>query len=201
MQAADYDEIVPNLFLGNLEGARDLSFLTKNDINYVLENKESELFNKQVKKVKKVENIDYCLNVPHIDTDKTNIPTGNPNDEPNCSDTKIKLINAMCEFADANRRNEWPKSTSIWCRWCAHPFSGPPVSLPKWYINKTFFVSGCYCSYSCAAKHLFSRGDIDENDKWKYYNLLHLLRKRILKTNEISKIKLAPPQETLKVFG
>ncbi len=107
----------------------------------------------------------------------------------------------MCEFADAKRRNEWLKSTSIWCRWCVHPFAGPPISIPKWYVNKTFFVSGCYCSYSCAAKHLFSRGDVDENDKWKYYHLLHLLRKRISGIDEIIRIKLAPPQDTLKVFG
>jgi len=146
--------------------------------------------------------IDYNLDVPHIDIDKIqDIPKTSPSDDPNCSDTKIKLITAMCEFADANRRNEWLKSTSIWCRWCVHPFMGPPVSIPKWYVNKTFFVSGCYCSYSCAAKHLFSRGDVDENNKWKYYQLLHLLRKKISGIDEIIRIRLAPPQDTLKVFG
>lgn len=146
---------------------------------------------------------DYNLdNVPHINLDKvSNIPEVNVVDDAECSDTKIKLNIAMCEFADANRRNEWIKSTSIWCGWCSHPFAGPPVSIPKWYINKTFFVSGCYCSYSCAAKHLFSRSDVNESDKWNYYNLLHLLRKKIIGLNETTKIELAPPRETLSVFG
>ena len=132
---------------------------------------------------------------------QANYPKPKPSEDINSSDTKIKIIKAMCEFADANRRKEWIKSTTIWCRWCVHPFSGPPVAIPKWYINKTFFVSGCYCSYSCASKHLFSRSDFNENDKWKYYHLLHLLRKKILGTPQNIRIKLAPPQDTLHVFG
>lgn len=146
--------------------------------------------------------VKHNLKVQHINLDSSPpCPQSNMTEDPNCSDTKIKLITTMCEFADANRRNEWIKSTSIWCKWCVHPFTGPPVAIPKWYINKTFFVSGCYCSYSCAARHLFSRGDINENDKWNYYNLLHLLRKKILNTDETIRIKLAPPQDTLQVFG
>jgi hypothetical protein len=144
----------------------------------------------------------HFLSIPHINLDETpDYPKHKPSDDINSSDTKIKIVAAMCEFADANRRKEWVKSTSIWCKWCVHPFSGPPVAIPKWYINKTFFVSGCYCSYSCAAKHLFSRADVNENDKWKYYHLLHLLRKKILGTPQNVRIKLAPPQDTLQVFG
>ena len=144
----------------------------------------------------------HFLSIPHINLDETNdYPKSNPRDDINSSDTKIKIVAAMCEFADANRRKEWLKSTSIWCKWCVHPFTGPPVSIPKWYVNKTFFVSGCYCSYSCAAKHLFSRADVNENDKWKYYHLLHLLRKKILGTPQNVRIKLAPSQDTLHVFG
>jgi hypothetical protein len=141
-------------------------------------------------------------NVPHINLDKTpNIPQPKVTEDIECSDTKIKLIAAMGEFADANRRNEWTKSTAIWCGWCSHPFTGPPVSIPKWHIKKTFFVSGCYCSYSCASKHLFSRGDVNESNKWNYYNLLHLLRKKILGVDDTMRIPLAPPRETLQVFG
>jgi hypothetical protein len=144
----------------------------------------------------------YFLSIPHINLDETpNIPTVGLTEDVNCSDTKIKLVSALCEFSDANRRKEWIKNTSIWCRWCVHPFSGPPVAIPKCYINKTFFVSGCYCSYNCAAKHLFYRGDINDTNKWNYYNLLHLLRKQILGINETTRIKLAPPQDTLKIFG
>lgn len=144
----------------------------------------------------------HNLNVSHINLDKnTDLPNIKVTEDSDCSDTKIKLITSMREFADANRRNEWPRNTDIWCGWCSHSFTGPPVSIPKWYIKKTFFVSGCYCSYSCASKHLFSRNDINESNKWKYYNLLHLLRKRILNIDDTTRIPLAPSKETLKVFG
>ena len=144
----------------------------------------------------------HFLSIPHINLDETpGYPKPKPSEDINSSDTKIKIVAAMCEFADANRRKEWLKSTSIWCRWCVHPFAGPPVAIPKWYVNKTFFVSGCYCSYSCAAKHLFSKADVNENDKWKYYHLLHLLRNKILGTPKNIRIKLAPPQDILQVFG
>jgi len=157
---------------------------------------------KEIKIESKDEKINYCLNVPHINLDKKNdVPTVNINEDENCSDVKIRLIKALGDFADSNKRKEWLKSTSVWCRWCVHSFQGPPVSIPKWYLNKTFFVTGCYCSYSCAASHLFSRNDVNETNKWKYYNLLHFLKKKILNLKETDRIQLAPPQETLQVFG
>lgn len=152
-------------------------------------------------------NIDYKIetkcenkNIPNIDMDTiegkidNNLLSDNTN-----SDVKMKVIKTMFEFSDANRRNEWVSNTSIWCGWDSHPFNGPPVSIPKFYINKTFFVTGCYCSYSCAAKHLFSRSDITESDKLKFYSLLHFLKTKI--TGNMSKIIHAPPKETLIVFG
>ena len=149
-----------------------------------------------------INNEKYCLDIPYINLDEvSSVPTIGLTEDASCSDIKIKLVTAMCEFADANRRNEWLKSTSVWCKWCVHSFSTPPVSIPKSYVNNTFFVSGCYCSYSCAAKHLFSRSDINDTNRWTYYNLLHLLRKKILGIDENVRIKLAPPQDTLKVFG
>lgn len=144
----------------------------------------------------------FNLDVSNVSLDlHPNVPTAEPEEEEQSSDVKFRILDAMVEFADANRRKEWPHSTSIWCRWCCSPFTGPPVSIPRWYINETFFVYGCYCSYSCAAAHLFNRGDITEDDKWESYNLLHLLRKRILGVNETKKIPLAGPQELLQKFG
>lgn len=157
---------------------------------------------KEFKESKEFEESYYNLNVPSVSLDKfPDVPQPEPSENPNSSDIKFRILDAMCEFADANRRNEWPRSTSVWCRWCCSPFTGPPVSVPRWKIKKTFFVSGCYCSYSCAAAHLFFRGDITEDDKWESYNLLHLLRKKILNINTTDKISLADPQELLHKFG
>ena len=141
----------------------------------------------------------YYLSFPYIHLNEIDIPVIPLTDDINCSDIKIKHISVLCEFAEANKRKEWLKNTNIWCKWCVHPFSLPPISIPKYYINNTFFVSGCYCSFNCAAKHLFYRGDITDTNKWNYYNLLHLLKQKMLGSN--NKIKLAPPQDTLKIFG
>jgi hypothetical protein len=151
---------------------------------------------------KSQDNTRYNLGVPSVNLDShPNVPSADPTEEEQSSDVKFRILDAMCEFADANRRKEWPRSTSVWCRWCCSPFTGPPVSVPRWYIRKTFFVSGCYCSYSCASAHLFFRGDITEDDKWESYNLLHLLRKQIIGADETIRIPLADPQEVLQKFG
>jgi hypothetical protein len=175
--------------------------ITKDDIDSYLNNKiqtEPSLGNNNP--IPYEQNLfGFNLGVSSIDVDKNTIPTENIDENIECSDVKMRVLSAMSEFADANRRKEWPRSTSLHCRWCVHPFSGPPVAIPKWYIQETFFVTGCYCSYSCAAAHLFNRSDFNETEKWEFYNLLHLLKEKILK--KTSKIKLAPKQETLSVFG
>lgn len=154
-----------------------------------------------------VENPPFLVSLPikdvhHIRIEEhKDIPQADPTEDENCSDVKFKLIKAMREFADANRRKEWPTSTSVHCMWDCSPFTGVPVAIPKWKIGETFFVYGCYCSYSCASAHLFFRGDITEEEKWDSYHLLHLLRKKILGISETQKIKLAYPQELLKKFG
>jgi hypothetical protein len=142
------------------------------------------------------------LQVPHVAIEQTPpYPIPKPEESADSSDVKCRVIDAMCEFADANRRNEWPASTSSYCKWCCHPFLGPPVAIPRWYTKGVFYVTGNYCSYSCAASHLFDSQNKDKNDCWEQYSLLHLLRKKILQQSEMEKIDLAPPRDTLRIFG
>lgn len=144
----------------------------------------------------------HDLKVPHVPIDRMkDIPMAEPSEEDQSSDVKFRILDAMAEFADANKRDEWPRNTSLSCRWCCSPFTGPPVSIPRWFINQVFFVYGCYCSYSCAVAHLFFRGDITDDDRWESNHLLHLLRKKILKISETRRIEPAPPQEVLQKFG
>lgn len=151
---------------------------------------------------KKDDETKYFLNMDNVNIDEySNIPVESIDENSECTDVKIKLIKAMVEFSEANKRNEWPLSTSIYCKWCVHPFSGIPISIPKIYLDNTFFVSGCYCSFSCAAAHLFFRGDYTKIDKTNYYNLLHLLKQKMLNKDNLEKIRVAPSQDILKIFG
>jgi len=110
---------------------------------------------------------------------------------------KRNLVNIMYEFIDGNNRTDWPKNTNIYCMWCCHPFDSVPCALPEKMLNNKFYLSGCYCSFNCAAAHNF---DQKKYNMWESYTLLNLLYKKIYETAYI-KIKLAPPRNVLKIFG
>lgn len=113
----------------------------------------------------------------------------------------------MREFTNANLRKIWPTNTKICCYWCAHPFRGPPVAIPRFYRDDVFYVFGCFCSYSCAASYLFDKASIPESEKHRSFQWLHLLRKKIVPNDNLVKngtvppIPLAPPKELLRMFG
>lgn len=105
----------------------------------------------------------------------------------------------LVQFSEANKTQSWPSSTSIYCWWDGHPFDGPPCSLPCDYNNNVFRVCGIFCSPECAAAYNFS--DIHSGyDLWERYSLLNFLYRKVYNDNHI-KIKLAPPKQSLKIFG
>jgi hypothetical protein len=110
---------------------------------------------------------------------------------------KKNLKNIMVEFINANMYHEWPDQTNIHCWWCCHQFDGPPCCLPEYIRRDKFYVSGCFCSFNCAASYNFSKND---NSVWERYTLLNLMYKKLYNTNFV-KISMAPPREVLKMFG
>ena len=92
--------------------------------------------------------------------------------------------------------NNWPIQSDIYCMWCVHPFDNIPCGIPTKMVNNKFYLKGCFCSFNCAAAYIF---DKQEYNMWDEYSLLNLLAKKILKIK--NNIKLAPPRETLKIFG
>ena len=110
---------------------------------------------------------------------------------------KKNLKNIMYEFINANNDKKWPDSTNIYCWWCCHQFSDVPCSLPEYYKKDKFYVSGCFCSFNCCASYNFSKND---DEMWERYSLLNLMYKKLYNKNFV-KINMAPPRETLKIFG
>ncbi len=110
---------------------------------------------------------------------------------------KKNLKNIMVEFMNANMYHEWPDQTNIHCWWCCHQFEGPPCCLPEYMRRDKFYVSGCFCTFNCAASYNFHKND---NLVWERYTLLNLMYKKLYNTN-FSKIEMAPPREALKMFG
>ena len=71
----------------------------------------------------------------------------------------------------------------------------PALWFTKKYISNTFYLYGCFCSPECAAAYNFNQYSSDE--VWEYTRLLNLLYKDLYK----EKIKLAPPRNSLDIFG
>jgi hypothetical protein len=110
---------------------------------------------------------------------------------------KKNLKNIMVEFINANMYQEWPDQTNIHCWWCCHQFDGPPCTLPEYIRRDKFYVSGCFCSFNCAASYNFNKND---NTVWERYTLLNLMYKKLHNLTFV-KIEMAPPREVLKMFG
>lgn len=116
---------------------------------------------------------------------------------------KRNVLEMMIEFKDStnelNRNESWLPRTSQACMWCCHSFDNSPISIPIKYERDRFYVSGCYCSFGCAARSLFETNISDT--RWEQYSLLNLLYKRMYNLPRLSKVRLAPPRESLKMFG
>jgi hypothetical protein len=110
---------------------------------------------------------------------------------------KKNLRNIMYEFINSNNERNWPESTNIYCWWCCHQFTGTPCAMPEYYKKDKFYVSGCFCSFNCAASYSFSKND---NNIWERYSLLNLMYKKLYH-QKFTKINMAPPREVLKIFG
>ena len=110
---------------------------------------------------------------------------------------KKNLRNILYEFINANNEKTWPESTNIHCWWCCHQFTNTPCALPEYYKKDKFYVSGCFCSFNCSASYNFSKND---DNIWERFSLLNLLYKKLYHQKFV-KISLAPPRETLKIFG
>ena len=85
------------------------------------------------------------------------------------------------------------------CFWCTCDFDNPPIFLPKYVIEKSYHVYGCFCSPECATGYLFNQSNIDLSSKYERYALLNHIYCKIY--NYEKNIKPAPdPFYTLDKF-
>jgi hypothetical protein len=160
-------------------------FMFDNDNNYLIKNEEinnsiNAVINNSIKNEKPEEDEIYIEN--DIKQNKV---------------IKKNLRNILYEFINANNEKIWPETTNIHCWWCCHQFNNTPCCLPEYYKKDKFYVSGCFCSFNCTASYNFSKND---DNMWERFSLLNLMYKKLY-NKKFVKISLAPPRETLKIFG
>jgi len=166
-----------------------------NKIDNILFNDENHLKNIQEMHPNKNNEL---INMNNFKTINAEINNAWDNDYKNNNKIiKKNLRNILYEFINANNDKVWPEKTNIHCWWCCHQFDNIPCSLPQYYKKDKFHVKGIYCSFNCAASYNFNNND---DDMFEKYSLLNLMYKKLYNRNFI-KINLAPPRETLKMFG
>jgi hypothetical protein len=64
------------------------------------------------------------------------------------------------------------------CFWDTCEFDNPPIYVPKYFINGTYHVYGCFCSPECAVAYLMNE-NIDSSIKFERYHLLNHIYAKI----------------------
>lgn len=109
-----------------------------------------------------------------------------------------KNIHDKLKKLQVNLHNNTICETESACFWCTCNFTNIPISIPKFEINNTYHVYGCFCSPECATAYLMNE-NIDSSIKFERYHLLCYIYSKVYdyKTN----IKPAPdPRYTLKKY-
>ena len=75
------------------------------------------------------------------------------------------------------------------CFWDTCEFDNPPVYIPKYFMDGTYHVYGCFCSPECAVAHLMEE-NIDSSVKFERYYLMNHIYSKVYNFNK--NIKPAP---------
>jgi len=111
-------------------------------------------------------------------------------------DTKTKIINLNLIDINKSGKPIVVDKTDIACWWCTHNFSTLPCFLPDRYYNSTFYVFGCFCTYSCVMAYNLGMNDSRSSSR---ISLIKILYAKIFSSAE--NIPIAPARELLQKFG
>lgn len=64
------------------------------------------------------------------------------------------------------------------CFWDTCEFDNPPIYIPKYFMNDTYHVYGCFCSPECAAAYLINE-DIDKSIIHERYQALNHIYSKV----------------------
>ncbi len=94
--------------------------------------------------------------------------------------------------------SDWPARTDVWCWYCCHPFTGPPLPMPIKYDDRrdVFHVTGTFCSWACMKAH-----NSESSGYLKNVNAMHIALFHRRCTGKVGRIPPAPPRIALRVFG
>ena len=136
---------------------------------------------------------------------KSNLSNINPTTNTQTKDISSSEIN--------NYKNIWQKleklSTNLRfnnicdkksaCFFCTYDFDNNPIYIPKYELNSTYHVYGCFCSPECACAYLMEEKNLDSAARFERYYLLNYIYCKIY--DYTKNIKPAPsPYYTLEKY-
>jgi hypothetical protein len=90
----------------------------------------------------------------------------------------MKEISRKLKQLESNLHSNHIGNRRSCCFWDSCEFDNPPIHIPKYYLNGTYHVYGCFCSPECAAAYLM-RENIDSSIKFERYHLLNYIYSKI----------------------
>lgn len=146
--------------------------------------------------------INYEPNIPPIDSyqfENSDLRYQTINESEN---RKININNDIVDTNDDNKEL-WKKLDELTinlhnnnicdkksaCFWCTYDFDNPPIYIPKYELNGTYYCYGCFCSPECAVAHLFKES-LDSTARFERFHLINHIYCKIY--NYKKNIKPAP---------
>jgi hypothetical protein len=165
-----------NLFGSNLDS---YSFLNKTtNLTYdqiVRENSLNDFINPPAK-------------LPEYDVEPDALEYDNESSSKN-KETDIRDIWKKLKVLEHNLHVNSVDNKKSACFWDTCEFDNPPVYIPKYFMNDTYHVYGCFCSPECAVAHLMEE-NIDTSIKFERYQLINHIYCKVYNYNK--NIKPAP---------
>ena len=119
----------------------------------------------------------------------------------NNNNKKIHLI--LSTF----KNKKWPNKSPYACWNCTEYFTNPPIGIPSiaqtqsTNYQDTYYLEGNFCSFNCAARHLFDTTPTSNNQLWTINEIMNCMYNELCDSDMFVKIKLAPERTCLKKFG
>ncbi len=116
--------------------------------------------------------------------------------------TEVKIYPVDLKVFDMQNNIIVPKKTNIACWWCTCQFDCLPTFLPEKFSDSKFYVSGCFCSFNCAAAYNLNLNDSKVDERYSLLKQLYykINKDKITNITDID-INIAGPKELLDKYG
>ena len=167
----------PNVILHLKCSMKDLLNINNNNVNCLVEsyNLSKNDLSYDVISNENINNINYYND--KSTTSIQNLENDYDEEDVYCKDSNKEIWKKLKQLEHNLHINNVVNKRSA-CFWDTCEFDNPPIYIPKYFINGTYHVYGCFCSPECAVAYLMNE-NIDSSIKFERYHLLNHIYTKI----------------------